>query len=64
MTEIVSNIGYAQAEQTASVYDSADGLYDKIQYFFEKTAICIFCGISDIVFIVKITPAEAGVIFM
>lgn len=35
MTEIVSNIGYAQAEQTASVYDSADGLYEKIQYFFE-----------------------------
>ena len=36
MTESVSNIGCAQAEQTASVYDSADGLYEKIQHFFEK----------------------------
>ena len=35
MTESVSNIGCAQAEQTASVYDSADGLYEKIQHFFE-----------------------------
>ena len=31
MTESVSNIGCAQAEQTASVYDSADGLYEKRQ---------------------------------
>lgn len=35
MTESVSDIGYSQAEQTASVYDSADGLYEKIQHFFE-----------------------------
>lgn len=35
MTESVSEIGCAQAEQTASVYDSAEGLYDKILHFFE-----------------------------
>lgn len=35
MTESVSEIGCAQAEQTASVYDSADGRYEKILHFFE-----------------------------
>ncbi len=34
MTEALSNAGKTQAEQTAAVYDSAEGKYDKIASFF------------------------------
>lgn len=36
ITESVSDIGRSQAEQTASVYDSAEGKNDKISVFFEE----------------------------
>ena len=36
ITESVSNTGRAQAEQAAAVYDSADGMNDKIQKFFDE----------------------------
>ncbi|MBP3771638.1 MAG: adenylate/guanylate cyclase domain-containing protein [Treponema sp.] len=35
-TEAVSDVGRAQAEQTAAVYDSAEGRYEKIAAFFEE----------------------------
>ena len=35
-TEAVSGVGGAQAEQTANVYDSADGRYEKISVYFEQ----------------------------
>ena len=35
-TEAVSDVGRAQAEQTAAVYDSADGKYEKIATFFNE----------------------------
>ena len=35
-TEAVSDVGRAQAEQTAAVYDSADGKYEKIKAFFDE----------------------------
>lgn len=37
-TEAVSDVGRAQAEQTAAVYDSADGKYEKIKAFFDEQA--------------------------
>lgn len=39
ITESVSDIGRSQAEQTASVYDSAEGKNDKISAFFEEQKI-------------------------
>lgn len=36
ITESVSNTGRAQAEQAAAVYDSADGMNDKISKFFDE----------------------------
>jgi len=36
ITEAVSDIGRAQAEQTAAVYDTADGKYEKIKKFFDE----------------------------
>ena len=36
ITESVSNTGRAQAEQAAAVYDSADGMNEKIQKFFDE----------------------------
>lgn len=36
MTEALSDAGRTQAEQTAAVYDSAEGKYDKISAFFES----------------------------
>ena len=36
MTEALSDAGRTQAEQTATVYDSAEGKYDKISTFFEN----------------------------
>ena len=36
LTEAVSDVGRAQAEQTAAVYDSADGKYEKIATFFNE----------------------------
>mgnify|MGYP002623873555 CR=1 FL=1 len=38
-TEAVSDVGRAQAEQTAAVYDSAEGKYDKIATFFEEQRV-------------------------
>lgn len=38
-TEAVSDVGRAQAEQTAAVYDSAEGKYEKIARFFEEQRI-------------------------
>lgn len=38
-TEAVSDVGRAQAEQTAAVYDSAEGKYAKIAAFFEELRI-------------------------
>ena len=38
-TEAVSDVGRAQAEQTAAVYDSAEGKYSKIAAFFEEQRI-------------------------
>lgn len=38
-TEAVSDVGRAQAEQTAAVYDSAEGRYGKIAPFFEEQRI-------------------------
>lgn len=38
-TEAVSDVGRAQAEQTAAVYDSADGKYEKIAAFFEEQRV-------------------------
>lgn len=35
-TEAVSDVGRAQAEHTADIYDSADGKYEKIATFFEE----------------------------
>ncbi|WP_407425178.1 adenylate/guanylate cyclase domain-containing protein [Treponema sp.] len=35
-TEAVSDVGRAQAEQTAAVYDSAEGKYEKIKTFFDE----------------------------
>ncbi|MBQ4378965.1 MAG: adenylate/guanylate cyclase domain-containing protein [Treponema sp.] len=35
-TEAVSDVGRAQAEHTAEIYDSADGRYDKIAEFFKE----------------------------
>lgn len=35
-TEAISGVGYAQAEQTANVYDSADGRYEKISIYFDQ----------------------------
>ena len=35
ITETVSDSGRTQAEQTAAVYDSADGKYEKILSYFE-----------------------------
>ena len=35
-TEAVSDVGRAQAEHTAEIYDSADGKYEKIAAFFEE----------------------------
>ena len=37
--EAVSDVGRAQAEQTAAVYDSADGRNDKISAFFDELRI-------------------------
>ena len=37
--EAVSDVGRAQAEQTAAVYDSADGRNDKISAFFEELRV-------------------------
>ncbi len=34
--EAVSDVGRAQAEQTANIYDSADGKYDKISVYFAQ----------------------------
>lgn len=39
ITESVSDIGRSQAEQTAAVYDSAEGKNDKISAFFEEQKI-------------------------
>ena len=36
ITEALSDAGRTQAEQTATVYDSAEGKYDKISTFFEN----------------------------
>ena len=38
-TEAVSDVGRAQAEQTAAVYDSAEGRYEKIATFFEEQRV-------------------------
>lgn len=38
-TEAVGDVGRAQAEQTAAVYDSAEGKYDKIAMFFEEQRV-------------------------
>ena len=35
-TEAISDVGRAQAEQTATIYDSADGRYEKISVYFEQ----------------------------
>lgn len=35
-TEAVSDVGRAQAEQTATIYDSADGKYEKISPYFTQ----------------------------
>ena len=35
-TIAISDAGYSQAQQTANVYDSADGTYEKILTFFEQ----------------------------
>lgn len=39
ITESVSDIGRAKAEQTAAVYESADGKYAKIENFFETQSV-------------------------
>ena len=39
ITESVSDIGRSQAEQTASVYDTAEGKNDKISVFFEEQKV-------------------------
>lgn len=38
-TEAVSDVGRAQAEQTAAVYDTAEGKYEKIAAFFEEQRV-------------------------
>ena len=35
-TEAVSDVGRSQAEQTATIYDSADGKYEKISAYFQQ----------------------------